>query len=66
VTPQSIAYGLFSNLRAPLINKGELKANFKRAYATQIETYFGNQESHFFAFTEINNAIYLINSTERM
>ncbi len=65
-SPQSIAYGLFGNLMAPLINLGELKANFKRATANQFDAYYAYQESLLIAFTEINNAIYLINSTEKM
>jgi len=65
-SPESIAYGLFGNLMAPLINRGELKANFKRATAVQLDAYYGYQESLLTAFTEINNAVYVINSTGKM
>lgn len=65
-SPESIAYGLFGNLMAPLINRGELKAGFSRATATQLDAYYGYQESLLTAFTEINNALFMIGSTEQM
>lgn len=65
-SPESIAYGLFGNLMAPLINRGELKANFKRATATQLDAYYGYQEALLTAFTEVNNALFVIKNTDRM
>lgn len=65
-SPESIAYGLFGNLMAPLINRGELKANFKRASATQLDAYYCYQETLLTAFTEVNNALFVIQNTERM
>jgi NodT family efflux transporter outer membrane factor (OMF) lipoprotein len=65
-SPESIAYGIFGNLMAPLINRGELKANFKRATAAQLDAYYGYQESLLTAYTEINNAVYVIKNTEKM
>lgn len=65
-SPESIAYGLFGNLMAPLINRGELKANFKRATATQLDAYYGYQDALLTAFTEVNNALFVIKNTDRM
>jgi NodT family efflux transporter outer membrane factor (OMF) lipoprotein len=65
-SPESIAYGLFGNLMSPLINRGELKANFKRATATQLDAYYGYQEVLLTAFTEVNNALFVIKNTDRM
>lgn len=65
-SPESIAYGLFGNLTAPLINMGALKANFKRASATQLDAYYNYQENILSAFTEINNGLYAIKNTKNM
>lgn len=65
-SPESIAYGFFGNLMAPLINMGALKANFKRASASQLDAYYGYQETILGAFTEINNGLFAIKYTQRM
>jgi NodT family efflux transporter outer membrane factor (OMF) lipoprotein len=65
-SPESIAYGLFGNLMAPLINMGELKANFKRASASQLDAYYAYQETILGAFTEINNGLFAIKNTQKM
>jgi len=65
-SPESIAYGLFGNLMAPIINMGALKANFKKASASQLDAYYGYQESILNAFTEINNVLFAIKTTEKM
>jgi NodT family efflux transporter outer membrane factor (OMF) lipoprotein len=65
-SPQSIAYGLFGNLMAPVINKGALKANFMRASARQLDAYYTYQETILAAFTEVNNGLYAINTTQKM
>jgi multidrug efflux system outer membrane protein len=65
-SPQSIAYGLFGNLMAPVINMGALKANFMRASASQLDAYYTYQETILAAFTEVNNGLYAINTTQKM
>lgn len=65
-SPESIAYGLFGNLMAPIINMGALKANFKKASASQLDAYYGYQESILNAFTEINNVLFAIKTTKKM
>jgi outer membrane protein TolC len=51
---------------APVINMGALKANFKRASASQLDAYYGYQETILGAFTEINNGLFAIKNTRRM
>jgi len=65
-SPESIAYGLFGNLMAPIINLGELKANFKRASSNQIDALYNCQETLLNAFTEVNNGLFAIQNTEKM
>jgi NodT family efflux transporter outer membrane factor (OMF) lipoprotein len=65
-SPESIAYGLFGNLIAPIINLGELKANFKRASSNQIDAIYNCQETILNAFTEVNNGLFAIQNTEKM
>jgi NodT family efflux transporter outer membrane factor (OMF) lipoprotein len=65
-SPQSIAYGLFGNLMAPVINMGALKANFKRASSSQLDAYYSYQETILGAFTEINNGLFAIKNTQKM
>ena len=65
-SPESIAYGLFGNLMAPVINMGALKANFKRASSSQMDAYYAYQETILGAFTEINNGLYAIQNTQKM
>jgi outer membrane protein TolC len=65
-SPESIAYGLFGNLMAPIINLGELKANFKRATSNQIDAIYNCQETILNAFTEVNNGLFAIQNTEKM
>jgi NodT family efflux transporter outer membrane factor (OMF) lipoprotein len=65
-SPESIAYGLFGNLIAPIINLGELKANFKRASSNQIDAIYNCQEKILNAFTEVNNGLFAIQNTEKM
>lgn len=65
-SPESIAYGLFGNLMAPIINLGELKANFKRASSNQLDALYNCQETLLNAFTEVNNCLFAIQNTEKM
>lgn len=65
-SPESIAYGLFGNLMAPLLNMGALKANFKQASASQLDAYYAYQETILNAYTEINNGLYALNITRQM
>jgi len=65
-SPESIAYGLFGNLMAPIINLGALKANFKRASSKQIDAIYNCQETILYAFTEVNNGLFAIKNTEKM
>lgn len=65
-SPESIAYGLFGNLIAPVINRGEIKANFKRASASQMDAYYAFQETILVAYTEINNGLFASKNTQKM
>ena len=62
-SPESIAYGLFGNLMAPLVNRGEIKANFKRASSAQLEAYYTFQSVVLNAFTEINNGLFALQTS---
>jgi NodT family efflux transporter outer membrane factor (OMF) lipoprotein len=65
-SPESIAYGLFGNITAPLVNMGALKANFKRASSSQLNALYECQETLLNAFTEVNNGLYAIGITDKM
>lgn len=65
-SPESIAYGLFGNLMAPVINMGALKAHFKRASALQVDAIYACQETILNAYTEVNNGLYAIQNTTQM
>lgn len=65
-SPESIAYGLFGNLMAPVINMGALKANFRRASSVQLDAYYAYQEIILGAYTEINNGVFAIKNTQKM
>jgi len=62
-SPESIAYGLFGNLMAPLVNRGAIKANFNRASATQLEAYYTFQSIVLSAYTEINNGLFALQTS---
>lgn len=61
-TPQSLAYGIFSSLSAPLINRAAIKAAFLRANAFQLETLYNYQQSILNAFMEVHNEMQRINN----
>jgi multidrug efflux system outer membrane protein len=65
-SPESIAYGLFGNLTAPLVNRGALKANFKRASASQLEAYIAYQSVVLNAYTEINNGLFALQTSNKL
>lgn len=65
-SPESIAYGLFGNIMAPLLNRGALKANFYKASANQLVAYYSYQETILEAFTEINNGLFALKNTQKM
>jgi multidrug efflux system outer membrane protein len=65
-SPESIAYGLFGNLMAPLVNRGVLKANFKRASASQLEAYIAYQSVVLNAYTEINNGLFALQTSNEL
>jgi NodT family efflux transporter outer membrane factor (OMF) lipoprotein len=52
-SPTSMAYSLLGNISAPLINRGAIKADFKRATAGQIESMLQYQKTILTSYIEI-------------
>ncbi len=63
-TPESIAYGLFSNLTAPLVNRSAIKAEFNRANAAQLESLYNYQKSIANGYTEVYNEMLRIKNLQ--
>lgn len=53
-SPQSFAYGLFTNLAQPLVNRAAIKADFNRANAYQLDALYNYQQVVLNSFTEVN------------
>jgi NodT family efflux transporter outer membrane factor (OMF) lipoprotein len=56
-TPESIAYGIFGNLAAPLLNRSAIKAEFRRANASQIEALYNYQKAILNGYVEVHNEL---------
>lgn len=65
-TPQSIAYDLFGNLTAPVLNRSAIKAEFSRASAFQLEALYSYQKTIIEAFEEVSNELSNIRSLEML
>jgi outer membrane protein TolC len=65
-SPQSLAYSVFGNLMAPLINRAALKAAFSNASARQQEALASYQQSILRAFMEVYTELSLISNLENI
>lgn len=52
-TPASLVYGAVSSLSAPLINRGFIKANYRRSVALQVDAFYGYQKTIATGFQEV-------------
>jgi multidrug efflux system outer membrane protein len=66
LTPESIAYNIFGNLVAPLINRSAIKAEFRTANATQQEALYNYQKSVINGYVEVYNETAKINNLEKV
>ncbi|MGE0566551.1 MAG: TolC family protein, partial [Bacteroidia bacterium] len=57
LNPASLAYNVIGNLSAPLINRNEIKRNFKNADANQLIAYYEYQKSILTGYTEVYNQL---------
>lgn len=65
-TPESIVYGIFGNLTAPLINRNAIKAEFYQANATQLEALYEYEKTILNAYTEVYAEIYRMNNLQKL
>lgn len=56
-SPQSIAYNLFGNLAAPVLNRSAIKADFAKANALQVEALHNYQKRIIVAFDEVSSEL---------
>ncbi len=56
-TPESLIYGVASNLAAPLINKSAIRADYLNANAKQLQSLYDYQRTILNAFTEVINRV---------
>lgn len=66
LTPESIAYNIFGNLVAPLINRAAIKAEFRTATAAQQEALYNYQKSIINAYVEVYNETAKINNLQKI
>jgi NodT family efflux transporter outer membrane factor (OMF) lipoprotein len=52
-SPESIAYGLFGGITAPLLNRAAIKATFNQAGAAQLESLYSYQKTVLQAYMEV-------------
>ncbi len=53
-SPESIAYNIFGNIAAPLINRNAIKAEFNFSKASQAEAFYNYQKTLLGAYTEVS------------
>lgn len=66
VSPQSLAYHLLGGLTMPLLNKAQIKANFKQANAKQVEAMYNYQNNVLHAYMEVYNKINNIQNYQKL
>lgn len=59
-SPASIAYNIFGNLSAPLINRAAIKAEFSRAKSTQIDALYQYQKTILSAYIDVIDNLNII------
>lgn len=64
--PQSFAYNALGNLVAPLLNRGNIKAEFKTANAMQQEALLNYQKTILYGYVEVYNEVAKINNLEKI
>ena len=65
-TPESVVYGLFGTLTAPLINRTALKAQFSLANAVQLETLYNYQKTIVNGYIEVYNELVRASNLQEM
>jgi outer membrane protein, multidrug efflux system len=65
-TPESMAYRLFGNVVAPLVNRSAIKAHFNTAKALQVEAMFNYQKTILNGFVEVYNEMKRLQNLEQM
>ncbi|ELR70203.1 RND efflux system, outer membrane lipoprotein, NodT family [Fulvivirga imtechensis AK7] len=55
--PQSIAFNLFGNLSAPILNRSAIKSEFHYANAVQLEALYNYQKVILVAYTEVSTEL---------
>ncbi len=56
-TPESLAFGLFGGLSAPLLNRSAISAEFHAANAYQVESLYNYQSRILHAYAEVHTAM---------
>jgi outer membrane protein TolC len=65
-TPESVAYGLFGSLTAPLVNRAAIKAAFNRANAMQLAALYNYQKAIVNGFVEVYNEMLRIKNLQQV
>ena len=65
-SPQSLAYTIFGNLTAPLLNRSAIKAKFNTAKANQTEALLNYQKIILNGYVEVANEIANLNNLEKL
>ncbi|MGQ0829708.1 MAG: TolC family protein [Bacteroidota bacterium] len=66
LSPQSVAYNLFGNLTAPLINRSAIEAEFRTAKANQTEAMYNYQKTIINGYVEVYNEMANIKNMEQI
>lgn len=64
-TPESVAYGLFGNLVAPLLNRAGIEADYQAANARQMQAVLTYEQALLRAFTEVANELATLKNLDR-
>jgi outer membrane protein, multidrug efflux system len=65
VTPESIAFTLFGNLTAPIINRASIKSAFNLANAKQLEALYNYEKTIVNGYIEVYNEVLTIKNLEQ-
>ncbi|WP_028982389.1 efflux transporter outer membrane subunit [Sporocytophaga myxococcoides] len=65
-SPESIAYSIFGGLTAPLLNRSQIKAEFRNANAAQTEALYNYQQSIINGYIEVYNELTRLKSLQEI
>jgi NodT family efflux transporter outer membrane factor (OMF) lipoprotein len=65
-TPASIAYGLIGGISAPLINRRQIKANYRRSIAQNLSSFYSYQKSIVNGYQEVVTNLKSIDNLEKI